>query len=549
MCGIIAVYKHKNASSMVQSGLIRMHARGPDASGQIDTDDYSIGHCRLGIMDPKSGAQPFKTDRGTILSINGEIYNYQILNTIHTGTVQTRSDCEVVAHLYDHFNEIMPDKREEWLSKFINMLDGVYSFVLTDSEGRTLVARDPIGVTPLYMGRWVKKPGIAFASELKALTGHMTDYVETFEPGHYFDSHSNKTYKMDFRNDILTMDNFKPGEGNLGVSLDNILTRAVHKRLMSDVPWGILLSGGLDSSIIAALAVKERGGDPSWINTFSCGFEGSPDMKYAREMAEHLGTLHHELILDPEELFNNIHKTVWALETYDVTTIRAGTPMMYLAEYISKKGYKMVLSGEGSDEMFGGYLYFKNAPNEKEFQAETIRKLRQLHSYDCLRANKAMAAFGVECRVPFLDLNVIEHVVAMKPELKMCKDVPEKNILREKFKHLLPESIYKRQKEQFSDGVGYNWIDMLKERFDKMVSPQLWEKRKQMFPVNTPQTKEAFYYRHRFEKAYHTAGAVLTVPHGDTCACSSAVAARWKGNEVNDASGRSVKGHINTNVV
>ena len=557
MCGILAVLNApRGQEDLVKHHLSMLNHRGPDAFGVkhiVDTwGNTYIGHTRLSIMDPESGAQPFETDNGTILAVNGEIYNCGVINSQHTGELKTKSDCECIAHIYDKF----PDNFQD----VCKMLDGVYAFVLgNQSNNNFYAARDPLGVIPLYYG--YKRGGtMAFASEMKALNG-LVDTVSEFPPGHYYNSMTDtfhKFYEPSWKISP-TMENVA-GLGHwyinwddpqdtakIQVNIHNRLDDAVKKRMMSDVPWGVLLSGGLDSSIIAALASREQHQCDymPMINTFSIGLEGSPDLAAAELVAKHIKTNHRSYTFTIAEAIAAIPEVIRHLETYDVTTIRAGVPMYLLARHIKATGVKMVLSGEGADEIYGGYLYFKNAPNADEFYHETQRKIFDLHYYDCLRANKAMAAWGVECRVPFLDTEHLEYAMGIHPGLKIpCEDRMEKAILRKSFAHLLPSEICWRQKEQFSDGVGYNWIDSLKKETKNMMNWKLWSRRSKMFPMHTPKTHEALYYRLIFEKYFTMPGASLLVPYGKTCACSSDTAARWAGNETDDASGRSVKTHI-----
>jgi asparagine synthase (glutamine-hydrolysing) len=429
------------------------------------------------------------------------------------------------------------------------MLNGVYAFVCMNvANNKIWAARDPLGVVPLYYG--YKCDGtMAFASELKALNG-MVDTVSEFPPGYFYNSSDNsfkKFYKPGWvsRRICATGQYAYPQWNKKEERHEQIqltLKDAVEKRMMSDVPWGVLLSGGLDSSIIAAIASAE---EEDKINTFSIGLEGSPDLAAAEVMAKHIGSRHRSYTFTVEEALAAIPEVIRHLETYDVTTIRAGTPMYLLARHIKATGVKMVLSGEGADEIYGGYMYFHNCPNWEEFQHETQRKIFDLHYYDNLRANKAMAAWGVECRVPFLDMNHVEYAMRIHPGAKIpCEDRMEKHVLRASFAHMLPEEICWRQKEQFSDGVGYNWIDSIKNMARATISGSVWSSRSMMFPMHTPKSYEALYYRLYFDKYFRTPGVSLLVPYGKSCACSSDTAARWAGNEKDDASGRSVKVHI-----
>ena len=544
MCGIVAVFNEKGGCEELRPQLLdqakKIRHRGPDWSGIFSSDNVVITHERLAIVDPKSGKQPLKNQQKTlVLGVNGEIYNHLELRASlqNEYVFQTQSDCEVILGLY-----------EEKGIHFLNDLNGIFGFVLYDeSKGDYLIARDHMGIIPLYHG-WDEKGNHYVASELKAIEG-ICYQIESFPPGHYYLG-SEKELKKWY--DPVWSDFEKVKENDSDHQrLRDELEKAVHRQLMSDVPYGVLISGGLDSSIISAIAKKyaskriesDDQAEAWWpqLHSFSVGLEGSPDLKFAQEVANHIGTVHHEINFTVQEGLDAIRDVIYHLETYDVTTIRASTPMYLMARVIKSMGIKMVLSGEGADELFGGYLYFHKAPNPQEFHEETVRKLNKLHLYDCNRANKALAAWGVEGRVPFLDRDFIEAAMNINPKDKMItKDRMEKWVLRNAFEDLLPKSVTWRQKEQFSDGVGYNWIDSLKKVVEQEVTDKKMDEKSHRFPLNTPMNKEEYYYRCIFEKYFPSDAAALTVPSIPSVACSTEEALKWdeEFQKLNDPSGR-----------
>lgn len=533
----------------------KIRHRGPDWSGIYTGDNAIIAHERLAIVDPFSGKQPlFSPDGKVILAVNGEIYNHTEIRKRYEGRYpfRTKSDCEVILALY-----------EEKGIGFLEDLNGIFAFCLYDSRKNLfLTARDHIGIIPLYHG-WDGEGRYYAASELKALEGVCCKYEE-FPPGSFFTVGSKKPERW-YRRDWESYDAVKEN-GSSVEELRNGLEAAVKRQLMSDVPYAVLLSGGLDSSVIAAVTKKFASrrvetGDAceAWwpqLHSFAVGLEGSPDLEAARKAAEFIGTVHHEIHFTVREALDALPDVIYHLETYDVTTVRASTPMFLLARAVKAMGIKMVLSGEGSDELFGGYLYFHKAPSARAFHEETVRKLGKLHLYDCLRANKALAAWGVEGRVPFLDKEFIDLAMTISPADKMTapsRPVPgdklsemriEKRLLRQAFRDMLPEEIVFRQKEQFSDGVGYSWIDTLKKLADEKVSDRQFEAAAKRFPVNTPLNKEEYYYRSIFEEFFPSESAAACVPHEASVACSTATALAWDESfrHLNDPSGRAVSG-------
>ena len=517
--------------------------RGPDWSGIYVGGSAILAHERLSIVDPQSGGQPlYSPDRKQVLAVNGEIYNHQELRARYDGryAFSTGSDCEAILALYR-------DKGTDFLEE----LNGIFAFALYDEESdEFLIARDHIGIIPLYMGR--DKDGLIYvASELKALEG-VCDSYEPFPPGHFYWSRTGELRKW-YHREWTDYGNVK-GNPASASELRQALEAAVKRQLMSDVPYGVLLSGGLDSSIVSAIAHKyaamrvETGSkSAAWwprLHSFAIGLKGAPDLAKAREVAEHIGTVHHEINYTIQEGLDAIRDVIYYIETYDVTTVRASTPMYMLARVIKSMGIKMVLSGEGADEIFGGYLYFHKAPDARAFHDETVRKLGKLYLYDCLRANKSLSAWGVEGRVPFLDKEFLDVAMRLDPEAKMCPgNVMEKKILREAFADMLPESVAWRQKEQFSDGVGYSWIDTLKAVTEKAVTDEQMANAAKCFPVNTPLNKEEYYYRTIFEEHFPSRSAALSVPHEASVACSTAIALEWdkawKGQ--NEPSGRAIR--------
>jgi asparagine synthase (glutamine-hydrolysing) len=529
----------------------RQRHRGPDWSGVYQDDGAILVHERLAIVDPAGGSQPLRSGDGDlVLAVNGEIYNHRALEKALAKpyAFQTGSDCEVINALY---------RDQDAVSAWLNALNGIFAFALWDrARQRYLIARDPIGVCPLYWGH-DRDGRLCVASEMKALADTCAD-VAQFPPGHYFDSASGELvryYVKPWREHDATR-----GVEVAKQELREAFERAVHRQLMSDVPYGVLLSGGLDSSLVAAVAaryarrrVEEDDRAEAWwprLHSFAIGLEGSPDLAAAEVAAEALGTVHHGFTYTFEEGLDALPEVIRHIETYDVTTIRASTPMFLLARRIKAMGVKMVLSGEGSDEVFGGYLYFHKAPNAREFHEETIRKLDALHNYDCLRANKSMMAWGVEPRVPFLDVEFLEVAMRMDAKFKMAGLGPdgvrriEKSILREAFEGYLPDSILWRQKEQFSDGVGYGWIDGLKAHAQAQVSDRVFAAAASRFPVNPPQSREAYLYRHIFEQFFPGVACAQTVPGGKSIACSSPAAIAWDAAFANaaDPSGRAIAG-------
>jgi len=546
MCGIVCAFDLKQKSELLRPRVLemskRIRHRGPDWSGIFDNEKAIMAHERLAIVDPKSGKQPlFSNDKNLVLAANGEIYNHVELRSKLNSKYefQTNSDCEIILALY-----------KEKGPNFIDDLNGIFAFALYDVRADSyLVARDHMGIIPLYMG-WDKNGTLFVASELKSLESTCTK-VELFPPGNYYYSKENgfnKWYDREWRK----FENVK-GNDTIIADIRNGLEQAVQRQLMSDVPYGVLLSGGLDSSVTSAIAKKysqmriESGNsEEAWwpqLHSFSVGLEGSPDLDAARKVADHIGTIHHEIEFTIQEGLDAIKDVVYNLETYDVTTVRASTPMYLMARVIKSMGIKMVLSGEGADELFGGYLYFHKAPNPEEFHKETVRKLDKLHMYDCLRANKSLAAWGIEGRVPFLDKEFIDIAMQINPNDKMISgNRMEKWVVRKAFEDLLPESIVWRQKEQFSDGVGYSWIDTLKKLVDEKVSDHEIKNARFRFPIQTPLSKEEFYYRSIFESHFPSESAALCVPQEPSIACSTKIALEWdeafKNN--NDPSGRAV---------
>ena len=528
----------------------RQRHRGPDWSGVYLGEGAILVHERLAIVDPAGGSQPLLSDDGQLaLAVNGEIYNHRELKgeLAQPYAFQTASDCEVINALY----------REDSPASFLNRLNGIFAFALWDkAQGRALIARDPLGVCPLYWGH-DREGRLRVASEMKSLVDECAD-VAQFPPGHWYDTATGeltKYYQRPWRDYDAVED--------VDVSLQELreaFEAAVHRQLMTDVPYGVLLSGGLDSSLVAAVAARYarhriEDGDrtEAWwprLHSFAIGLKGSPDLAAAKIAAEALGTVHHGFEYTFEEGLDALPEVIRHIETYDVTTIRASTPMFLLARRIKAMGVKMVLSGEGSDEIFGGYLYFHKAPNAREFHEELIRKLDALYNYDCLRANKSMMAWGVEPRVPFLDREFLDVAMRIDAKWKMVdktrRDAQrmEKGILRAAFDGHLPESILWRQKEQFSDGVGYGWIDGLKAHAEAQVSDRELAAADKRFPVNPPQTKEAYFYRSVFERFYPTPAAAETVPGGKSIACSSPAAIAWDASfaTMADPSGRAVAG-------
>eukprot|EP00850_Spirogloea_muscicola_P013740 SM000095S24954 [mRNA] locus=s95:165010:169190:+ [translate_table: standard] len=503
--------------------------RGPDWSGLFVSGNNYLAHERLAIIDPASGDQPlYNESKDIVVAVNGEIYNHEDLKSqlARTHSYHTQSDCEVIAHLYEEVGEDM-----------VPMLDGMFSFVLLDTRDNSFIAaRDPIGITPLYLG-WGRDGSVWFASEMKALVDDCERF-QVFPPGHIFSSKAGglrRWYNPPWWDEHIPSAPFD------ALALRAAFEKAVVKRLMTDVPFGVLLSGGLDSSLVAAVASRHladtKAGQQwgSHLHSFCVGLKGSPDLKAAKEVAEYLGTRHHEFHFTVQDGIDAIEDVIYHVETYDVTTIRASTPMFLLSRKIKALGVKMVLSGEGSDEIFGGYLYFHKAPNKEEFHQETCRKIKALHMYDCLRANKSTSAWGLEARVPFLDKEFLNLAMSIDPAEKMVRPGEgriEKYIMRKAFddeaKPYLPKHILYRQKEQFSDGVGYSWIDSLKEHAAFKVSDQMMASAKHMFPHNTPTTKEGYYYRMIFEqKHFPQESARLTVPGGPSIACSTAAAVAW----------------------
>jgi asparagine synthase (glutamine-hydrolysing) len=558
MCGIVAILNVSEQTQPLRQKALKMSQklrhRGPDWSGIYCGGTAILAHERLSIVDPESGGQPlYSPDRKQVLAVNGEIYNHLEIRRQYAGLYefQTGSDCEVILALYRRLL-LNPSPNDEQIVQMLEQLSGIFAFVLYDEErDEFLIARDPIGVIPLYIGH--DADGTLYvASELKALEGQCEQY-EPFLPGHYYWSRE-PGMKRYYRRDWMQFDAVKDNE----VSADAIhdaLEAAVKRQLMSDVPYGVLLSGGLDSSIISAIAEKYsamRIEDDSrtkayWprLHSFAVGLKGAPDLAKAKLVADHIGTVHHEINYTIQEGLDAIRDVIYFIETYDVTTVRASTPMYLLARVIKSMGIKMVLSGEGADEIFGGYLYFHKAPSAQAFHEETVRKLSKLHLYDCLRANKSLSAWGVEGRVPMLDKEFLDVAMRTNPKAKMCPGKTiEKKILRETFAQLLPDEVAWRQKEQFSDGVGYAWIDTLKAITSAAVTDEQMAHAAERFPINPPQNKEEYYYRTIFAEHFPSDSAARSVPSEASVACSTAIALEWDKAfaGMNDPSGRAVKG-------
>ena len=562
MCGITAILGVKEQTQELRQKALRMSQkirhRGPDWSGIYCGGSAILAHERLSIVDPESGGQPlYSPDRKLVLAVNGEIYNHQEIRKRYAGKYdfQTGSDCEVILALY----------RDKGID-FLEDLNGIFAFVLYDDEkDEYLIARDPIGVIPLYIG-YDDDGTVYVASELKALEGQCQHY-EPFLPGHYYWSVS-PGMKWYYRRDWMQYDAVKDNPASVE-AIHDALEAAVKRQLMSDVPYGVLLSGGLDSSVISAIAQKYsemRIEDDSktkayWprLHSFAVGLKGAPDLAKAKLVADHIGTVHHEINYTIQEGLDAIRDVIYFIETYDVTTVRASTPMYLLARVIKSMGIKMVLSGEGADEIFGGYLYFHKAPSAKDFHEETVRKLSKLYLYDCLRANKSLCAWGVEGRVPFLDKEFLDVAMRTNPEAKMCRPsavlsltkgepegvaTMEKRIVREAFADMLPPEVAWRQKEQFSDGVGYSWIDTLKQITAEAVSDEQMAHAAEQFPINPPKNKEEYYYRSIFAEHFPSDSAARSVPSEASVACSTAIALEWDAafKNMNDPSGRAVKG-------
>lgn len=548
MCGIVSIFNIKHQTPELRKKALEMSRkirhRGPDWSGIYCGKSAILCHERLSIVDPESGKQPlFSPDKEQVLAVNGEIYNHRKIRNDYSEMYefQTGSDCEVILALYRYKGV-----------NFLEDLNGIFAFALYDEENDDfLIARDPIGVIPLYIG--YDDDGIVYcASEMKALEGFCNRY-EPFLPGHYYRGSEGKIKKW-YHRDWENYENVK----NNKVCIQDVhdaLKVAVKRQLMSDVPYGVLLSGGLDSSVIAAIAkeyaarrVETDNTQDAWwprLHSFAIGLKGAPDLIKAREVAKHIGTVHHEINYTIQEGLDALRDVIYFIETYDVTTVRASTPMYLLARVIKSMGIKMVLSGEGADEIFGGYLYFHKAPDAKSFHEETVRKLSKLHLYDCLRANKSLSAWGVEGRVPFLDKEFIDVAMRLNPMAKMCPgNTIEKKIVREAFASMLPESVTWRQKEQFSDGVGYSWIDTLKEFTDQAVTDEQMAHAAERFPINTPMNKEEYYYRSIFSEYFPSESAAHSVPSVPSVACSTAEALAWDEifKNMNDPSGRAVTG-------
>ena len=561
MCGIVGIFNVKQQTRELREKALRMSQkirhRGPDWSGIYCNGNAILAHERLSIVDPESGGQPlYSPDGKQVLAVNGEIYNHQEIRRRFAGqyAFQTGSDCEVILALYRDFAV-----GKTTIQEMLERLSGIFAFALYDEERDAfLIARDPIGVIPLYIGH-DSNGTVYVASELKALEGQC-EWYEPFLPGHYYWSKEpeiKRYYERDWFDYVAVKDNPASVE-----AIREGLTAAVKRQLMSDVPYGVLLSGGLDSSVVSAIAEKfseHRIEDDSqtrayWprLHSFAVGLKGAPDLAKARLVAAHIGTVHHEINYTIQEGLDAIRDVIYFIETYDVTTIRASTPMYLLARVIKSMGIKMVLSGEGADEIFGGYLYFHKAPSAQAFHEETVRKLSKLHYYDCLRANKSLCAWGVEGRVPFLDKEFLDVAMRTNPEAKMCgakKDGEggfeiEKKIVREAFADMLPEEIAWRQKEQFSDGVGYSWIDTLKKITSDAVSDEEMAHAAERFPINPPLNKEEYYYRSIFAEHFPSDSAARSVNQEASVACSTAIALEWDAafKNMNDPSGRAVKG-------
>lgn len=560
MCGIVAIFNVKEQTPKLRTKALGMSKkirhRGPDWSGIHCSGSAILAHERLSIVDPESGGQPlFSPDGKQVLAVNGEIYNHKEIRERYKGRYdfQTGSDCEVILALY----------RDKGVN-FLEDLNGIFAFALYDEEQDAfLIARDHIGVIPLYIG--YNADGKVFvASELKALEGECERY-EPFLPGHYYWS-KDPGMKRWYKRDWMEYDNVKDNTASSD-AIRKSLCAAVKRQMMSDVPYGVLLSGGLDSSVISAITesyaerrIETDSRSRAWwprLHSFAVGLKGAPDLAKARLVADHIGTVHHEINYTIQEGLDALRDVIYFIETYDITTVRASVPMYLLARVIKSMGIKMVLSGEGADEIFGGYLYFHKAPSAEDFHKETVRKLSKLHLYDCLRANKSLSAWGVEGRVPFLDKEFLDVAMRTNPKAKMCSVLPasrsgeadpkasiEKRIVREAFEDMLPEEVAWRQKEQFSDGVGYSWIDTLKKITSEAVTDEQMAHAEERFPINTPLCKEEYYYRSIFEEHFPSESAARSVPHEASVACSTAVALEWDEawKNMNDPSGRAVSG-------
>ena len=546
MCGIVCAFDLKESSDKLRPQLLEMSKkvrhRGPDWSGIYANEKAVLAHERLAIVDPASGKQPlFSADGKLVLAANGEIYNHRELRKQFEGSYefQTQSDCEVILALY-----------QEKGADFVDEMNGIFGFAIYDTEkDEYFIARDHMGIIPLYIG-WDKNGTFYVASELKALEG-VCSKIELFPPGHYFHSSTGEFVRW-YQRDWMEYDHVKENETSIQ-AIHDALSAAVKRQLMSDVPYGVLLSGGLDSSVTSAVAKKYsqmrvESGDTkeAWwpqLHSFSVGLEGSPDLAAAQKVADHIGTVHHEIKFTIQEGLDAIRDVIYNLETYDITTIRASTPMYLMARVIKSMGIKMVLSGEGADELFGGYLYFHKAPSPKDFHEETVRKLDKLHMYDCLRANKSLAAWGIEGRVPFLDKEFMDVAMRINPKDKMINgERMEKWVVRKAFEEYLPESVAWRQKEQFSDGVGYSWIDTLKALVEEEITDEQMDNAHFKFPIQTPTTKEEYYYRSIFEGHFPSDAAALSVPQEPSVACSTKIALEWDEafKNMNDPSGRAV---------
>ena len=556
MCGILALLNldpvrsnHSELRAQALAMVKKIRHRGPDWSGIYSDDRAVLLHERLSIVDVEHGAQPLiDRQNGNVLAVNGEIYNHKDLRRELKSPreFQTASDCEVLLYLY---NESHP-------KEFLNRINGIFAFVIYDPERKTfLIARDPIGVNPLYVG-WDRYENLYVSSEMKALVG-TCERIREVPPGHYFLGHEAEKGFQKYYQPAWAEPGFYPSEPYDPARLRKALEDAVHRQLMCDVPYGVLISGGVDSSIVASIAAKysarrveENDQSAAWwprLHSFAIGLKGGPDLVPAKKVADYIGSVHHEIHFTLQEGLDALSDVIYHLESFDITSIRATTPMYLLMRKVRAMGIKMILSGEGADEIFGGYLYFHKAPNGHELHDETVRKLNKLHLYDCARANKACAAWGVEARVPFLDREFLDVAMMLDPEIKVPRNAPharpiEKWPLRKAFEGCIPDEILWRQKEQFSDGVGYGWINSLKETAEREISEGMLRGAAERFPVKTPETKEAYFYRQIFESHFPSASAINCVPWERSIACSTETALKWDAafQQMVDPSGRAV---------